>query len=416
MKKLIVRVIIAVLVIGLVILFARKQVQGDKYRNVKSVDIEDNSSYKYSYDIKVNSKEKRFCYTEYDKCDKTVKTIKTESKNIEVLDNYKDEYLFFRDNNKLKMYSSDNEKTYQLNLEDKYSNYSFVVVNSKFLGIIYEDNKLDGFYSVDLNKHMYTKKYNNINVVSEKYLSGSIYDDNNIDEGKQVKEELLSVSEEKILLSKEVKTTSEFNSYFFKEVNGYIVLVSSNENDQIYKEIYSSDLKEVYKTSRDESYTVDAESFTFVYGSDIGNDKNIYVYEDGYFSKYDQNGKLVKKTNKLEDVVLQIKEYVVTQNENISLLDINSKATVVTKYDSNMLLRSELTTYDESEKAIVFVMEEDNITAEELYKECKSIKTCNYKEEEFKNALLGHKYYYYLSSSKVVKVPTIIPYENNPAL
>ena len=196
-------------------------------------------------------------------------------------------------------------------------------------------------------------------------------------------------------MSKEIKDSGEFTSYYFDEVGNYIVLVSSSMNDQIYKEVYDKNLKLLFSSRKNESYTVDGESFDFVYGLDIGSDNNIYVYEDYYFTKYDSSGKEVKKTSKIEDAVMQVKEYVVIQNDKISLMDVNEKETLITDYNPSMLLRTELSGYDEKENAIHFVIEEDDLSAAELYKECKSIKTCEYREDDFKEGLLGYNYYYY---------------------
>ena len=152
---------------------------------------------------------------------------------------------------------------------------------------------------------MYVDKYNEYGIVSDKYAQGRL------NGSEEVKYELLSFTEEKIL--KTIKIDSQCGKYYSLVFgkNTYVYFEDGCDGTETIK-IYNNELKEILAATWENLWTQD----------DSGNVKKL---ENGKILTYDYNGNVIKTSkNAYNNVQQLIKDYIVyVENEKLVISNDN---------------------------------------------------------------------------------------------
>ena len=179
--KNIIIIIVTIVVLGVLGYFGYKLLTKEPTVEVplanydEALNLENTSSYRYTYDILYDKYDTNtFC--QFDNCDRKAATIKTETKDIQILDVYENKYFFYKDNGKIKVYDHRVGKTYIINVKGDSEIYLFGVdeEDDTFYGVIVDDNGFRYYFSLEKNKGVYAEKYKDLYFVSKNYLSASI--------------------------------------------------------------------------------------------------------------------------------------------------------------------------------------------------------------------------------------------------
>ena len=242
--------------------------------------------------------------------------IKTKTKDAYLIDNYKNKYLFYFDNNEVKVYNTFENKSYTIDkIKPEYTTDFVIDDNDNFIGVIYSTdlNEHNSYLLIDGNEVLYNQKYDYLVSLGSKYLTASKYDKN----GKQLGAYLLNATkEEKPLIKKEYKTDEYYG--FYELGKKYITF----EFDNII-EIYDIEtLKLIYKTKS--ANTVDNEGNSrFIVNAD-SND-TIYIYDYSVFKELDNKGNVIKTNKNINGCVDLIDKYVMnTNNKKLTITDIDN--------------------------------------------------------------------------------------------
>ena len=342
------------------------------------------------------------CYLEKDKCVKKLLSIKTESEEAFLIDNYKHLYFFYMDNDKVKVYNNDEGKSYVID-RMKTDNYMDFIIdtNGEFLGVLYSTdlNERCSFLLIKGNKILYNRKYDTLISVSPKYLAAFNYDDN----GNQTGAYLVSATEESSpIMSKELKSTDYYG--YYRLGNKYITY----EYDNII-EVYDNDTLElIFKTNKANSYD---ENDNLKYMLSVDSLDNIIVFEDKYLYQYDSKGELVKKSNKEIYGIDLIDKYVLsTKDDVLSITDIKNNTIKI-----GSLEYGELEGYNYSKEnkkeGLYFVVSDSRVKFKEVYDYCKDTTCKGIDQEDLKNKedySYGYEYFYDYKTNKVTSNPTFI--------
>ena len=415
--------VIIILLAGLIYLLAVKKekdtnISKDNNINVnetkseiveeKGLVLEDTTKYTNELIEYYDTQEKEFCYyDDISKCSSKKISIKTETNNVTKYNEYKDKYVFYKDNNKVKVYNNYTQKSYVIkDIGTNYFSYSFYTddLTDDFIGIIYyeTDESYATYYSIIEGKIIYDKDYKDMNFLSKDYVTGSEFEcSKNI--CTQNKTNLLSTKENKILMSYKYKKDPngyyENNIYYQllrNEKETYICL-STFIDATIYLEIYNTDFKKLQEDIGE-------------FSASISKDGYLYIEKNGIVTAYDNNGKVVKKSEKY-NVLQIIDDYIVTiKNDKLVLITVDNKITEIASWNKNkneyMIYYSKSLVVDNKHQVLLAVIDSD-VTVDDVWNECTKKKSCNVnnKEELEYYYDLGYMYYYTIERKEIKKVP-----------
>ena len=366
---------------------------------------EDTSQFTNGFDIYYDKLDKDFCY--YDditKCSSNKIFIRTETDNIKKYNEFEDKYVFYKDNDKIKVYDNKKGESYIINIDSNYFGYNFNVdfLTKEFEGIIYfeTDESYASYYSVRLNKTLYDKEYRELYFLSDNYLMGNEYECESYN-CRQTKTNLLSAKENNKLLSYTLKNKGNgiYEERMYYELlrndkNTYICL-STFIDATIYVEIYNTDYKKIASDIGE-------------YSAAISSDGSLYIAKDGITTKYNKNGEVVKTSEKY-NVLQVINDYIVTiKDDNLVLIDIDGIVKTITQWNKNdneyVLYQSKLIKENEKEK-IVLSVKDKNVTLNDVWQFCLESNKCdNVTEQDLKEYYTyGYNYYYDKSTNKITK-------------
>lgn len=424
--KIIKCLIIAFFVIGVLILILKPN-NGEVNVNVDALnglseDITD--LYKYEQKLWLDKRDHEFYKDEElcsSECEKSI-TLRTEEEKIEYLDTSSN-YFYYKDKNKIKVYNGYNDKSYIINIPNDYDSYLFGDDEEGLYGVVCIKDQKSTYYNLINNKTLYKEKYNMLYPLSRDYLEGTDFNKDEFDNEIQDKIYLLSSNEEKELISK-TNDDAEDKYYSFSRINENnkdyyvfeIYLAGGNKTESFYKEIYNKNLGIIYKNNYDSPVKIETkgedEFETIVINNNISRNGNLFVYDNGKFSEYDYNGKEIRNTKISGEYIMIADEYVVSiKNNNLVLIDINGKETILTKMTDNMFVHSALSGWfsENGKDGVYIVVEVSDGNADEIYASCKKTNNCdNMSREDFLENGIGYEYYYIPKTGEVGKIGTYI--------
>lgn len=369
-----------------------QQIEESIYPGLK---VEDTQKYENGFYVYYNKKGSEFCiYDELEKCGPDKVYIKTETKEASKYYEYQDKYVFYKDNNKIKVYDDKTKENYVINLPATYYSYNFCIDNltNDLVGVIYSevDGSFQTYYSIKLDKKLYDKKYQELMFLSDKYLQATSYEcKENGGYCNQSEIFLLSALEEKENLSYKLKVTKEG---YYEEHKSY-GLLRNEKGTFIYLETYVD--AAIFDVIYNEKYEK-VVSNTGEFDADIGSDGNLYVNSKGIVTSYDQNGYKVKTSHKF-NVIQIIGEYMVVIDDNkLLLINIDGESVEISdwskKYNEYNRFLSDW--YRGSNKNGIYIAIKDSrVKIDDVWTQCQKDKTClNTTKDELSEYSLGYEY------------------------
>ena len=385
---------------------------------LKGLKFDKTDYYKNTLDIYYSKNETEFCYYEDDEdCSSKKISIKVESKEAKKLDVYEEEFVFYKDNNKIKMYDYKKNKSYVINIDSDYNEYEFKIdnVTGELSGIIYtlKEDDYPSYYSVIDDKKLYEKKYRQLDFLSKDYLSSKTYtcekSDTKFVEYDNCTQEtlkLLSAKEEKVIKSENV--IKDDDGYFDEQVfgifynkNGTYFYHGEFLDAEVYNSIYTEDLKKIASNSNE-------------FDAGIGTDGNLYINQKGVVNVYDNDGKKIK-TSKKYDIQRIIGEYIVAiKDNNLILATVDSEEIKLTSWNKkNNALHVALSGWytENGKNGIYLVVEDSKANKDDVWEYCKTHNYCNgdiLSKKDLDDYNLGYEYYYIPETKEKGKIPTFI--------
>ena len=218
-------------------------------------------------------------------------------------------FVLYSDNNELKIYNHETNKSKSITLENNYKKYSIYKSNDKksISGIVYTTNDdKSGYFNVKSGNKLYEEKYGDYELfqINDDYLSASKEKEVYLLNSKSESEEL-SYKE-----TSEISPPMYFHSYEYE--NKYIFTLISGVDSTIIKKIYSNDKKEIY------SNEITEEKISYYNGA-------LYLSDNNLIKKIDFDGN-ISDVRSYKDVKGLINNYVVYVNNNKLILEnIDSK-------------------------------------------------------------------------------------------
>ncbi len=375
-----------------------------------SLTKEDTTNYKNTETFYKQNNE--FCVYDEDDCTSQDKVeIKVENKDIDILDYYKGKYLFYRDNNKIKVYNDETKLSYIINISSKFYSYIFGVdsVTDEFVGIVYHESEKDNpsYFSITENKVLYNRKYEYLEFLSKKYLTAGR--EKIVDEDEEYPETittdvyLLSTTSEKVIMSYKNEPNEEdyytgINYGVLENKNGEYLYLANYEADEIIREIYTSSLKTIVRTD------------DYIEAS-ITDSGLLYVLNNKVVDVYDKDGKKIRTSREYNDLLQVCGEYIIAiENNKLIVTTIDENVTEITNWNKNKYYHSGLSGwYTENGKNGIYMVVEENVSADEVYKYCSKHNSCDGLEyEDIKETDRGYEYYFIPSTLETGKIPTYI--------
>ncbi len=374
-----------------------------------SLTKEDTTKYKNTETFYKQDNE--FCVYDDDCTSQDKVEIKVENKDIDILDYYKGKYLFYRDNNKIKVYNDETKLSYVINISSKFYSYVFGVdyVTDEFIGIVYHESEKDNpsYFSVTENKVLYNRKYEYLELLSKKYLTAGR--EKTIDEDEEYPETvttdayLLSATNEKVIMSYKNEPNEEdyytgINYGVLENKNGEYLYLAEYEADEIIKEIYTSSLKTIIRTD------------DYIEAS-IADSGELYILNNNVVDVYNNDGKKVKTSKEYKDLLQVCGEYIIAiENNKLIVTTIDEKTTEITNWNKNKYYHTGLSGwYTENGKNGIYMVVEENITADEVFKYCTKHDSCDGMTlQDLKETDRGYEYYYIPETGETGRIPTYI--------
>ena len=380
-----------------------KVVEEKLYPGIK---IDNNEKYDNYLIVYYDKDEEEFCYFDNESdCSSKKISIKTESKDAKKLSEYEDDYVFYKDNGKIKYYSANSKKSYVINIASEYKSYNFMVdnVTKELVGVFFRETLDDyySYYSLIIDKTLYEKKYRELSFLSKDYLAAKEFSCNksnkkfvDYDTCKQTKLLLLSAKEEKVLKTTDANSSLPEQNYdilyndkgvYF--TRGYII------DDIVYDAVYTESLEKV--TTKKGRYDVS-----------IGTDGNLYVNEKGIVSSYDKDGKKLKSSKKYTIKALLGEYMVIAKNKKLLLVNIDGEETEVTSWNGNKKYIASYSGFDTENDNIILhlAIEDKSLKTDTKWDYCQTSNKCGSyirNKEEAKDAICGYYYHYNLSTKKL---------------
>ena len=404
-KNYIICILLVVIIIAILLLV--KFLKSPKEVEIKASALRIEETTNYSNELKVYLEPYlrdgvyNICYDE-DTCGKEYLTIKTETTDAYLLENYKYKYFFYTDGDKVKVYDTSEKKSYSFDKLKSNYNCDFIINNEDdLIGVVYSTdiNDHSNYLLVDGNEILYKGKYDYMISIGPKYLAANKYDK----DGNQIGAYIINANkEEKPLISKEFITDEYYG--FYDLGNKYITFEYSKKF-----EIYDNDtLKLIYKSNK--ANLEDGNGYPrFLYGVDSKD--NIYIYDDKYLSILDSGGKEIKKSkNEIYGIDLIDKYILNTDNKTLTIIDIDGVS-----YQIASLINGNIDYYEyvktDQKEGILFEIYDKTLAYKDVYNLCKNDKCKDLTFSEFKKdyeGQLGYDYFFDYKTLKVTKTPTVI--------
>lgn len=411
-KGIIIVVLVLLILVGvsLYFIFSNKLKDNNNIEdriNEKGLTIDDTSNYTNRLTIYYDKNEDFFCY--YDditKCSNKKVYINTESEDARVYDQFLDKYVFYKDNDKVKVYNNYSKKSYVINIATNYYSYSFNTddLSKQFVGIIYleTDESFASYYSVIDDKIIYDKVYKEMMFLSSDYVTGSEFTCENAI-CREIKTNLLSTKENKVLLSHtfKKKTSGYYEENLFYELlrneKGTYICLSTFIDATIYEEIYNTDYKKLQEDIGE-------------FSASINSDGYLYIEKNGVVTAYNKDGDIVKKSDK-NNILQLIDNYIVTiKNDKLVLMTIDGNYTDIIEWNKNKNIYNvyySKSTLEKGKKKIVLGVIDSSVTIDDVWNACDKNNACEgYTKEDIKNYYdLGYLYYFDVDTKTITKVP-----------
>ncbi len=378
------------------------------FNNLKKEDSSNNS-----YELEVYECEDDLYYYCPTNCDEeNYFIIKTKSENAKFIDSYKTKYIFYWDEDRVKIYDRDSKDIYVTSIDYKFEvNMEFVkdTKTKEIIGFVYdvedEDDeiKYENYYSISLDKVLYEHEYHDMWIVDDKYISASVFKTKGYDDFDRV--DLISTKESKVLISERSnKKPDEVEEMVFDsdEVGKYkyYVLLEGIESGQHYKKIYTEDLKEIIYFKNN------------VYYDDISFDENgkIHAIEGNVVNVYDNTGKKIDTSESYDKLLYVHNDLIVAVVDNYFILTtIGGEEIKICKYVEDYKI------YSYNEEGIHISVKDKSVKVDDIWDYYKD-KDIYESKAEIKEELdewgcyTGYDYYYDLYTKEVTKHHDIICY------
>ena len=376
----------------------------------KGLTLDNSSNYINGITIYFDKNEEYFCYyDDISKCSNKKIFIKTESEDAKVFDEFEDKYVFYKDNEKIKVYNNYFKKSYVINIATNYFSYSFNTddLSKEFVSITYleTDESFASYYSVTDDKIIYDKAYKEMMFLSSDYVTGSEFTCEK-DICRQTKTNLLSTKENKVLLSHTFKKKTdgyyEENLFYqlLKNNKQTFICLSTFIDATIYEEIYNTDYKLLQQDIGEFSVSVSSEGY-------------LYVEKNGIVTAYNKDGNVIKKSDK-NNVLQLIDDYIViVKNDKLVLMTIDGDYTDIVSWNKNKNIYNvyySKSIIEKDKKKIVLGVIDSSVTIDDVWNACDKVDGCDgYSKEDIQNYYdLGYLYYYDVATKIVTKVATFM--------
>ncbi len=259
--------------------------------------------------------------------------------------------------------------------------------------IVYDNNDRVGYYSLESNKYLMNLSYNNNFLIEDDYI---YYFTNN--------------------------GTGIFYDYNLKELVPTLgMLKRFNETDFYYLLGYEYADVKVYFYDKDGNKLFKGKSFPSEYmgGYTEGKDGNLILFNKGQFKEYDIEGNVVYESKEYKEAFAAGAYIVVVDTDNM-LKIVDAREETIVEFEvlpKSYYIHVPISGYYEyDDKDGVYIMvENENVTKEELMKENDYIET-DEDYEMYEEEAKGYEYYYIPSTKESGKIATFIGGYAKPVL
>ena len=364
--------------------------------------------------LRVYYNKEAFCMKESEDCVEYI-TIKTETNNIKLLDTEDKKYVVYRDGDIVKIYDADKKSSIVTDMDLKENcqicRFEEDPVSHKVSGVTYREKSTDFFsyYSFKLGKTIYKNKYYELDQIDDKYLSGTLVtcvEDYNCN---PVGADLLSIDEEKIVMSSERNVIDSFylNYGVLRSNNNRFYLLIISEDANLYYKIYNKDLKEIL--------SFDINNMPNETNLDINEQGQLYVINGKFVDVYDTNGKMIKRSKSFDKVFQIIGDYIVVEkNGKLVITTVDGKKEIdMCEWNNDKIMHTGLSGWytENGKNGIYLVVEDPKVTIDEVWNYYKNLPEDDRdieSKEDLKSVDLGYEYYYIPTTGEVGKIPTYI--------
>jgi len=352
MKKKILAIILIILVmIFCAFLIINKFILKRENENNKPEEIENNLNKNFTICL-------QYSESETHDCTKSI-VIKTETEDIELLDNYNNKFFLYKDNDKIKLYK--NEKSSILNIPIDFSYYKLIADNNDVYGVSYNNESKNAYYSIKLNKEIYVDKYDSITPVNSKYISALKNNNGNYEVS------LLSTSDEKVLLTEKYSEKDSYAYLFMPLIidsDGYIAVVKNDNKKMGFtsEKVYTKDLKLI------------SDNF---YDLKVDKEKKLYILDQNGINIYDENGNKIESDSSYGEIMKIANRFILHKVDNtLKISTLNMSLREIADLKDNKI-RNYNTTNNE-----IIVEIESTKNCKDGYKHIFNINTMDYKKEK----------------------------------
>ena len=389
---------------------------------LKGLTKEDTSGYSNSIEVYYSKNLSEFCmFDEIEECSKEKEIIKTESSDAKKYTEYKNVYVFYKDNGKYKLYDNRSKKSYVINIGVDYTGYEFLVdsVTLDFVGVTFQktSDSFYSFYSPEKDEILYENKFRDLYGINKDYLGAREYNCKksnkkfvDYDTCNQTNAKVLSTHEEKELKSKNVSKGSE--EYLFDALyndKGLYFTYGNYLDGYAYSAVYTESFNKILTKTGE-------------YDTSIGTDGNLYSNSKGIVTVFDKDGNKIKTSKKFSNVKQVIGEYIViVKDNNLVITTVDGEETVITSWSKKKTYHSALSGwYTENGKyGIYLVVANKSVTKDEVWNYCKEHNNCNdeiMKKEDLDDTELAYEYYFIPETKEVGKIPSYVGGYAKPVL
>jgi len=189
--------------------------------------------------------------------------------------------VLYKDGTKMKYFNVTEFKSYKLGISTEYKNYKMLVYSNSIKAIEYSNKEEHGLYSISSKKYMYKNQYDSFAALNASYVYG-------IKDGKK---DILSLSEEKVVLDSSEGENTTLGKFVAKKVA---------DGDSYLYTIYDSSYNIIADRIRPE----------YVY-ADGG---TIYIVKNNQVISYDTNGVEGWASYAYDEVALVTKGYMIVKS------------------------------------------------------------------------------------------------------
>lgn len=303
------------------------------------------------------------------------------------------DYMLFNDGGFVAYNVQTKEKTYLSKFNACRELHLVVDADELVALIVYDNNERVGYYSLVSNKYLMNLSSNN-NFMTE---DGYIYYFNN-------------------------NGTGVFYDYNLKELVPTLgMLKRFNETDFYYLIGYGYGDTKVYFYDKDGNKLFKGKSFPSEYmgGFTEGKDGNIILFDKGQFKEYDIEGNVVYESKEYKEAFAAGTYIVVVDKDNM-LKIVDAREETIVEFEvlpKTYYIHVPISGYYEydGKNGVYIMVENENVTKEELMKENDYIET-DEDYEMYEDESKGYEYYYIPSTKESGKIATFIGGYAKPVL